>query len=539
MGTPLPHFRLPNVVEEHQHPAQVTGYHGKRLADSWGNRKTDSAVGKLVPKPFKIVRSKLSFLIGGGDHPGETCINLLVGILESVSSQLAILRSPTVFREANGTLHGWEGSWPGDGSCPGTVTHVYHYAQSIAYLFPGLERAMREFDFSKRMDPETGGLRNRVWPTQVGEAGVSADGHFGTILRLCREWQANGDTEWLGKLWPNVKKAIAYPWISWDKDRDGRLDSKIGWGSTLDQALYGDETYGNSMYMASMLAGEKMERSVGDIYPRERMRSAISAVFKYNFVPDCRKLLNTGYTLAVNDDAGLVICSWPKGGRPAQGLSYADTIEVGYEDQVAANLVYHGYMLEGIAVMKAIRDRYDGRKRDPYCQLECGGYYARSLANYSLILALAGYRYSAVEGCLEMAPKVNPDDFRCFFGTASGWGEVTQQRKGATQFNSVTLRHGTLKLRSFACELSSAANSSRQGPDTEAGANAKAFITCGGQAVSGHLTMKDGKALVMLEKEIVIGSGNKLEIKLSGLAGTAKNEMLSDPCNESISERAP
>jgi len=711
----------PIAIEDHQHPAQVTGHHGKRLADSWGSRKTDFAVGKLVSKPFKIVRSNLSFLIGGGNHPGETCINLLLDnqvvrtatgndlealmpaswnvaefigktaqleivdhntggwghilvdnivlsdrsvdetwpggmgsigvevdlqpgasvriplvlswhfperkdvpgvrnyystqwpnaaavadylmanrqrletetrefqetflastlpgvILESVSSQLAILRSPTVFREANGTLHGWEGSWPSGGSCDGTVTHVYHYAQSIAYLFPGLERAMREFDFSKRIDPETGGLRNRVWPTRIVEAAVSADGHFGTLLRLCREWQGNGDTEWLRKLWPNVKKAVAYPWTSWDKNRDGRLDSNMGWGSTLDQALYGDETYGNSMYMAAMLAGEKMATAVGDteladscrrvfetgskktdelcwngeyyrqvfegkdtrntwlngvvseqligqwwsdmlglgdIYPRERMRSAIGAVFKYNFVPDCRKLLNTGYTLAVNDDAGLVICSWPKGGRPAQGLSYADTIEVGYEDQVAANLVYHGYVLEGIAAMRAIRDRYDGRKRDPYCQLECGGYYARSLANYSLILALAGYRYSAVDGCLGLAPKVYPDDFRCFFGAASGWGEVTQQRKGATQFNSVTLR-------SFACELSSAAKSSRQGSNRQAGANAKAVITCGGHAVSGHLTVKDGKVLVMLEKEVVIGAGSGLEIRFTGIAGTAQ-----------------
>jgi uncharacterized protein (DUF608 family) len=698
--------RAPVAIEEQQHPSAVTGYQGKRLADSWISAKSDGATGKLTSKPFTIDRAKLSFLIGGGKHPGETCINLLVDkkvvrtatgddlealmpaswdvaefagktaqleivdrssggwghlmidniimtdrnedetwpggmgsigmevnlepgastsiplvlswyfperkdvpgvrnyystqwadaaavtdylmanrerleretrlfqetffastlpgvILESVSSQMAILRSPTVFREANGTLHGWEGCWPGGGSCEGTVTHVYHYVQSIAYIFPALERAMREFDFSKRVDPETGGLRNRVWPTKVGEAGVSADGHFGTILRLCREWQINGDTEWLRKQWPGAKKTIEYPWASWDKDRDGRLDPNIGWGSTLDQALYGDETYGNSMYMAALLAGEKMARAMGDvelakecrrvfevgskktdelcwngeyyrqifegkntnntwlngvvseqligqwwsdmlglgdIYPRERMRSAIGAVFKYNFVPDCRNLLNTGYTLAVNDDAGLVICSWPNGGRPPQGLFYADTIEVGYEDQVAANLIYHGYVLEGIAVMKAIRDRYDGRKRDPYCQLECGGYYARSMANYSLILALAGYRYSAVDDSLELAPKVNAGDFKCFFGADSGWGLVSQKRTGNTQRNEVNVRRGALKLKSFICRL----------PAGGADKKYNSVVSYDGAPVPHNLVVRDGKAVITLGNNITVGTGKTL-----------------------------
>jgi uncharacterized protein (DUF608 family) len=701
--------RAPVAIEEQQHPSAVTGYQGKRLADSWTSAKSDGATGKLISKPFVIDRANLSFLIGGGNHPGETCINLLVGgqvvrsatgndleammpaswnvaefagksgqleivdhgtagwghlmidniimtdrnqdetwpggmgsiglevnlapgasttiplviswyfperkdvpgvrnyyssqwadatavadyflanrerleretrlfqetffdstlpgvIQESVSSQLAILRSPTVFRESNGTLHGWEGCWATGGSCEGTVTHVYHYVQSIAYLFPAMERAMREFDFSKRVDPESGGLRNRVWSNKVGEAGVSGDGHFGTILRLCREWQIIGDTEWLRQQWPGAKKAIAYPWSCWDKDRDGRLDPNVGWGSTLDQALYGDETYGNSMYMAAMLAGEKMARTMGDaelakecrrvfetgskktdelcwngeyyrqifdgkntnntwlngvvseqligqwwadmlglgdIYPRERMRSAIGAVFKYNFVADCRKLLNTGYTLAVNDDAGLVICSWPNGGRPPQGLYYADTIEVGYEDQVAANLIYHGHVLEGIAVMKAIRDRYDGRKRDPYCQLECGGYYARSMANYSLVLALAGYRYSAVDGSMELVPKVNAADFKCFFGAGSGWGLVTQKRSGSTQSNEVTLRRGSLKLKTFTCEL-----------PPGAAKVPKATVLCGDVRLPQQLAVKEGKAVITLDKAIEVGVGNPLVFNL-------------------------
>lgn len=484
-------------------------------------------------------------------------------ILESVSSQLAILRSPTVFREANGTLHGWEGCWPKGGSCEGTITHVYHYVQSIAYLFPAMERGMREFDFNRRLDPKTGGLHMRVWPTRIGDANVAVDGHFGTILRACREWQVSGDTDWLRKQWMGVKKAIEFPWTHWDKDRDGRLDPNTGWHCTLDQDLRGDETYGNSMYMAGLLAGAKLAQAMGDaelahecrrvfeagskktdelcwngeyyrqvfagpdtsntwlngviseqligqwwsdmlglgdIYPHEHMQSAIAAVFKYNFVPDCRKLLNTGYTLAVNDDAGLVICAWPKHDRPPQALFYADTIEVGYEDQVAANLIYHGCVLEGLAVMKAIRDRYDGRKRDPYNQLECGGYYARSLANYSLLLALSGYRVDAPAGRLEFAPKLTPDNFQCFFAGGEGWGSYGQQQDGSTFRANLDVKWGKCRLRTLALAL----------PAGCPGASVK--VTTAGQSVDCIAQRLGSQLLVSLVREVVVSASQRLTV---------------------------
>ncbi len=47
-----------------------------------------------------------------------------------------------MFREANGTLHGWEGCWPNCGSCEGTVDQVWHYVQSIAYLFPAFRESV-------------------------------------------------------------------------------------------------------------------------------------------------------------------------------------------------------------------------------------------------------------------------------------------------------------------------------------------------------------------------------------------------------------
>jgi hypothetical protein len=113
---------------------------------------------------------------------------------------------------------------------------------------------------------------------------------------------------------------------------------------------------------------------------------------------------------------------------------------------VAGNLINHGHVLEGLAVMKAIRDRFDGRKRDPYNQIQCGGYYIRSMANYSLLLALTGFRYSAVDRCLWLDPKIQRDDLKTFFSTDGAWGTLSLKKAGRGHRLLIDVAAGELPL---------------------------------------------------------------------------------------------
>jgi fructan beta-fructosidase len=54
----------------------VSGYLGNGLVNSFFGG--DAATGTLTSPPFKIERKYVNFLIGGGKHEDETCINLLV-----------------------------------------------------------------------------------------------------------------------------------------------------------------------------------------------------------------------------------------------------------------------------------------------------------------------------------------------------------------------------------------------------------------------------------------------------------------------------
>jgi hypothetical protein len=50
-----------------------------------------------------------------------------------------------------------------------------------------------------------------------------------------------------------------------------------------------------------------------------------------------------------------------------------------------------------LEIIMAIRARYDGLKRNPFNEAECGHHYARAMASWAAILALSGFEYSAVE----------------------------------------------------------------------------------------------------------------------------------------------
>ena len=435
--------------------------------------------------------------------------NLPGVVLESISSQLAVLRSTTVFRMDNGTLYGYEGVGQKAGCCPGTCSHVWHYVQSIAYLFPSLERQMRDWDYVYRFREKDGLMPMRVepgGPPNPPHGRTAADGQFGTVLSVYRDWQISGDTAWLKSLWPKVKKSIHYAWAAWDRDKDGMMEHPRH--NTLDLDLLGWETFCGSMYLAALRAGEEMATAVGDrqaaeefrrvfqsgrrltdkalfngdyyiqreetgapkqyrtgciseqllgqwwasmtglgyLYEPAHVRKAIASVFRHNFREDCYDHVNSSCVFNINDDAGTCICTWPQGGRPAQDLFYADTFMVGYEDQVAANLIYEGFVLEGLAVIKAVRDRHDGKKRNPYSQLQCGNYYARSMANYCQLLALTGLRYSGVDKTLSLSPRICMDHLHTFFSVGTAWGTLDLKKTVDGYGLTVQVVRGNLEI---------------------------------------------------------------------------------------------
>ena len=132
---------------------------------------------------------------------------------------------------------------------------------------------------------------------------------------------------------------------------------------------------------------------IGEILSPRRMRSAIRAIYKYNFKRSMRDQLNTWRVFSVDDEGGTVICSWPRGTRkPMIPLPYNTETMTGFEWAAACHAVMMGELRIGNRMAAAIRGRYDGGKRNPWNEIECGSNYARSMAAYAMLQAYSGFR---------------------------------------------------------------------------------------------------------------------------------------------------
>ena len=189
--------------------------------------------------------------------------------------------------------------------------------------------------------------------------------------------------------------------------------------------------------MADQLIGQwwAHQLGLGYILPEEKVRSAIRSVFRYNWIPDLTGFRHDPCAFAGDGDKGLLVVTWPKGGRPTPVLLYSDEVWTGIEYHVAAHLIYEGMIEEGLSVVRGARDRYDGvpRKpieRNPWNEIECGGHYARAMSSWSLLTALSGYRYDGPVQTLWFQPHMTPDNFQSFFVAAEGWGSLRQVGDG-------------------------------------------------------------------------------------------------------------
>ena len=161
-----------------------------------------------------------------------------------------------------------------------------------------------------------------------------------------------------------------------------------------------------------------------DIVDPEKVRSNLKAIHKYNLKHDLSSHANPQRpAFAMGDDGGLLLCTWPNGGALAIPFVYSDEVWTGIEYQVASHLMMEGMVDEGLEIVRVCRDRYDGTRRNPFNEYECGHWYARALSSYGLLQGLTGVRYDAIEKTLYIDSQVG-DDFRSFLSTETGFGVV-------------------------------------------------------------------------------------------------------------------
>jgi uncharacterized protein (DUF608 family) len=185
-------------------------------------------------------------------------------VLEAVGANLTILKSTTVLRQADGRFWAWEGSLDEFGSCEGSCTHVWNYAQAVSHLFPALERTLRETEFGTNQRDDghqdfRAALPIRPTPHNFYAA---ADGQLGGIMKVYRDWRIGGDTHWLRALWPKVRESLDYGIRTWDPKERGWLEEPHH--NTYDIEFWGPDALCTGIYLGALRAAVLMGNALGE-----------------------------------------------------------------------------------------------------------------------------------------------------------------------------------------------------------------------------------------------------------------------------------
>lgn len=454
-------------------------------------------------------------------------------VKDAVSANLSVLKSPTVLRFTDGSFWGWEGCSANDGSCFGTCQHVWNYAYAMPYLFPSLERSMRENTMKYALDAD--GKSSFRIPLPLGRRpdGFRAcvDGQMGEVIKCYREWKISGDDDWLRAHADSIFRMLEYAWSeknpdAWDADRDGILEGRQH--HTLDMELFGPSAWLQGFYLLALDCGSRMADAVGDgeraalyrrlyaqgkafsneqlfngryfyhkvdltdkkqldrfgaghywneeaeelkyqigegcmidqmladwhaaligldgAFDREKKKTALHSLFAYNFKDSMRDVTNMWRNFSLNDEGGTLICSYPAGAKqPAIPIPYCEETMTGFEYALAGLMIAEGLVEEGERMIQAIRDRYDGEKRNPWNEIECGSNYARSMASYALMPLYSGFSFDMTKKQIGFSPLHGEGRF--LFSVAESWGTVEIEKGSCTlTIEGKPLTLGALRL---------------------------------------------------------------------------------------------
>ena len=507
-------------------------------------------------------------------------------LIDAVTSQMSIARTPSCFWVEDGAFYGFEGcngvstphNEPVGGCCPLNCTHVWNYEMALARLFPELERSMRDTEWDIQQHP-SGYLPHRVplpaylpriWDRKIGgPANPALDGLLGALLKTYREFLARGDEAWLDHVWPSVKRALEYIWVAHDPERSGVIEGEQP--NTYDISIYGVNTFIGTMYLASLRAIEELAKrkddeenavecraafergratheqrlwngeyyiqdvdlerypaqnwgkgchtdqlfgqwwahllGLGHVLDGEHVRTTARSIVRHNFLdsfvdyaPPVQTRQLTRH-FANGDDGGLLLCTWPHGGRPDVPTQYSDEVWTGMEYEVAALLLQEGDPDLALKVIAAVRRRYDGRKMNPWNNIECGDHYVRAMSSWSLLEAASGYFYDASAGTIGFAPRIQPDQFRAPFFTRDGWGTVEQQIVEGKLSLHLRPGYGVVKLKEL-----------RLQPRAEVRVLA---LSLNGEVLNGSIHKSTDGVSIHFSDEVIVAAGSQLIAVLS------------------------
>ena len=238
---------------------------------------------------------------------------------------------------------------------------------------------------------------------------------------------------------------------------------------------------------------------LGPLLDVNHIRKTLDSIYRYNRKPTLVNHDSVQRVFALNDEAAMVICDYGKAKRPRIPFPYYAEVMTGFEYSTAAHMIYAGMATQGIECIRDIRSRYDGEKRNPWDEAECGRHYARAMAAWSGLLALSGFAYDGPNQRVIVEPRLPEADFRCFWSTVTGWGTFSLARQDRRTRLAVRLQKGSLNCRT--CVFKSAAG--------------RSSAMLGGKPIAHRVTREGERCIFELPESLQLKEGDRLELEMN------------------------
>ena len=227
-------------------------------------------------------------------------------------------------------------------------------------------------------------------------------------------------------------------------DRPEQPEFQLGQGCLADQLI--------GQYLADIA-------ELGPLVNPDNIRKTLQSIRKYNYRQSLVDHDSVQRIYALNDESAILICDYGKGTRPRIPFPYYAEAWTGIEYLVATQFLYAGMLREGLETIQDVRERFDGERRNPWDEPECGHHYARAMSAWSTLVAFSGFHYTAATKLLSLLPRGGPGTFRCLWSTASGWGLFASTLANGRRRTEVSVAEGSLPLQSMRLSRSGAASS--------------------------------------------------------------------------------
>jgi hypothetical protein len=181
--------------------------------------------------------------------------------------------------------------------------------------------------------------------------------------------------------------------------------------------------------LVDQLAGQYMAHvcGLGYLAKEENVKKALQTIMKYNYVEEFENVFNNMRSYVMDKESGLIMSSWPQGRLKIPFPYWAESMS-GFEYTAAIGMLFEGQIENGLKCIKAIRDRYDGNKRNPFDEPECGHFYARAMASWSAPMAFSKFNYNAFQK--EFSITAEPGTY--FWSNGEAWGNCIVENDKVT-----------------------------------------------------------------------------------------------------------